>query len=172
MAIEKTDAEAFCNDTQQEGFIRKIFFKRNEERTRVFIEMSVYGKEIFLPKRKGRGFIYHFFVAEIDEYLKLLLLYLLCLLSKHIFRCIIHRFCCLWTQKCVGGKLLNWFYVLQWMWYRGCTNVLPRGKLFLLYIIRWYTKRGKVALQDNHQFLSRNIVININLILLCLVMFH
>ena len=47
MAIEKTDAEAFCNDTQQEEFIRKIL-QRNEERTRV--SMSVYGKEIFLPK--------------------------------------------------------------------------------------------------------------------------
>ena len=90
--------------------------------------------------------------------------------SKHIF--VWYWFCCLWTQKCVGGKLLNWFYVLQWMWYRGCTNVLPRGKLFLLYTIRWYTKRGKVALQNNHQFLSRKIVININLILLCLFMFH
>ena len=73
MAIEKTDAEAFCNDTQQEGFIRKF----SKEMKNEHVCVDLYGKEIFLPKRKGRGFIHHFFVAEIDEYLKLLLLYLL-----------------------------------------------------------------------------------------------
>ena len=52
MAIEKTDAEAFCNDTKQEGFIRKIFFKINEERTRVDVDVCV-RKRNFSTKTKG-----------------------------------------------------------------------------------------------------------------------
>ena len=56
-----------------------------------------------------RGEFMHFFVAEIDEYLMLLLLYVLCPLTITVHIHIIQRFCCLWTQKCVGGKLLNWF---------------------------------------------------------------
>ena len=97
MAIEKTDAEAFCNDTQR-GLQEKFF----KERTRVCTE-----KKFFYQNERGE--FMHFFVAEIDEYLMLLLLYLLCPLTITAHIHIIPRFCCLWTQKCVGGKLLNWF---------------------------------------------------------------
>ena len=98
VGTEKTDAEAFCNDTQQ-----GLEQNSPKKRTRVCLYTE---KKFFYQNERGE-FI-HFFVAEIDEYLLLLLLYVLCpILSKHIF--IWYWFCCLWTQKCVGGKLLNWF---------------------------------------------------------------
>ena len=53
-----------------------------KKRTRVCLYT---GKKFFYQNERGE--IIHFFVAEIDEYLLLLLLYLLCplLSSKHIF---------------------------------------------------------------------------------------
>ena len=77
VATEKTDAEAFCNDTQQG--LQEKFSKVTNTCVCLYTE-----KKFFYQNERGE-FIY-FFVAEIDEYLMLLLLYVLCpTLSKHIF---------------------------------------------------------------------------------------
>ena len=55
MAIEKTDAEAFCNDTQQEGFIRKILQRNNQTKNEHVCRCLCTEKKFFYQNERGEG---------------------------------------------------------------------------------------------------------------------